>query len=57
MVWRHWCPNECGKKVFFIGFKNCHWHKPRIGLYQCNKCKEEFTKDEIYPKPILQVTN
>ena len=37
-TWKHWCPNECGKKVVY---------EMKLRLFVCKKCKAKFTKQEL----------
>lgn len=41
-MWKHWCPNGCGKSVIFHGRSWGH-----VKAYKCERCDKEFTKEDL----------
>jgi len=43
----YWCPNECGKCVFFSRYNIYKKNPKNYSIYKCKRCKKEFTKKDL----------
>ena len=44
-MWKHWCKNNCGKTVIYVGVRASNRETKK--WYQCTECKEFMSKDEF----------
>lgn len=44
---KYWCPNGCGKKVFYGGFLVNYERRGKTRIYACVHCGREYSKKEL----------
>ena len=42
-----WCPNGCGKCVWYIRLPNTKNSKGRNCMYECRRCNVQFKKEDM----------